>query len=47
VEKYNLIAWDVPCHGKSRPYEKFDLEDTTNVIIKIMKEFLEEKVLCS
>lgn len=30
--KYNLIVWDAPCHGKSRPYEKFDLEDSTEVI---------------
>ena len=26
-KKYNLIVWDAPCHGKSRPYHKFDLED--------------------
>ena len=36
--KYNLIVWDAPCHGKSRPYEKFDLKDSTEVIIKIMEE---------
>ena len=33
--KYNLIVWDAPCHGKSRPYEKFDLEDSTKVIERI------------
>lgn len=37
-EQYNLIAWDAPCHGKSRPYNEFSLKDTTNVILQIMSE---------
>lgn len=37
-EKYNLIVWDAPCHGKSRPYDKFDFEDSTDIIIQIMNE---------
>lgn len=44
--KYNLIVWDAPCHGKSRPYEKFDLKDSTEVIIKIMKENKVENMIC-
>lgn len=36
--KYNLITWDAPCHGKSRPYDVLSFEDTTNVILQIMKE---------
>lgn len=45
-EKYNLIVWDAPCHGKSRSYEKLDLEDSTNVIIKIMEENKVENIIC-
>ena len=34
--KYNLIAWDAPCHGKSRPYEGFSFADTSEVIVRIL-----------
>ena len=44
--KYNLIVWDAPGHGKSRPYEKFDLKDSTEVIIKIMEENKVENMIC-
>lgn len=36
--KYNLIAWDAPCHGKSRPYNEFSFENTTKAILQIMNE---------
>ena len=36
--KYNLIAWDPPCHGKSRPYRVFSFEDTSNAILLILGE---------
>ena len=26
--KFNLIVWDAPCHGKSRPYSNFSFENT-------------------
>lgn len=44
--KYNLIVWDAPCHGKSRPYDKFDLEDSAKIIIKIMKENKVKDIIC-
>lgn len=44
--KYNLIVWDAPFHGKSRPYEKFELGDSTEVIIKIMEENKVEDMIC-
>lgn len=36
--KYNLIVWDAPCHGKSRPYNKFSFENTSNIILQILDE---------
>ena len=33
-EKYNVIVWDAPCHGKSRPYSLLSLEDSSEVILK-------------
>ncbi len=36
--KYNLIAWDAPCHGKSRPFDKFSFDITTEIILQIMAE---------
>ncbi len=44
-EKYNLIAWDAPCHGKSRPYDKFDFEDSTDVILQIINENRVENII--
>lgn len=43
--KYNLITWDAPCHGKSRPYEEFSYENTSNVILKIMNENQVEDII--
>jgi len=37
-EKYNIIVWDAPCHGKSRPYVEFSYEESNAIILKIMKE---------
>jgi len=36
--KYNVIAWDAPCHGKSRPYNMLSLEDSSEVILQMLKE---------
>lgn len=36
--KYNLLVWDAPCHGKSRPYDEFSFNDTTDIILQIMNE---------
>ena len=44
-DKYNLIVWDAPCHGKSRPYNEFSFEDTTKVILQIMNENHAENIV--
>lgn len=36
--KYNLLVWDAPCHGKSRPYKEFSFENTSKVIKQILDE---------
>jgi len=36
--KYNIIAWDAPAHGKSRPFLKFDFELTSKLIQHILIE---------
>lgn len=33
---FNLIAWDAPAHGASRPYEHFAYEDAANGIRRIL-----------
>lgn len=43
--KYNIIVWDAPCHGKSRPYNNFSFENTSNAILKIMQENNVENIL--
>ena len=35
-ERYNIIVWDAPCHGKSRPYQGISYKDTSEVILKIL-----------
>ncbi|MBQ8781052.1 MAG: alpha/beta hydrolase [Oscillospiraceae bacterium] len=35
---YNLIVWDSPAHGKSRPYNDFSFENTSDDIFRILKE---------
>lgn len=34
-DAYNIILWDAPAHGKSRPYKKFDYENAAIVIKKL------------
>jgi pimeloyl-ACP methyl ester carboxylesterase len=36
--KYNLILWDAPAHGKSRPFENFTYEKAANAIKQIFDE---------
>ena len=43
--KYNLISWDAPGHGKSRPYSRFDLEHATEVILQILTELGAERII--
>lgn len=35
TDKYNIILWDAPAHGKSRPYENFTYEKAAIAIKKI------------
>lgn len=36
--KYNVIAWDAPAHGKSRPYSAFTYEKAAKVMYDILCE---------
>ncbi len=35
---YNVIVWDAPAHGKSRPYREFSYNNAVEVMIKILNE---------
>ena len=35
-EEYNVIIWDCPCHGKSRPYEQFSYSNVVADMKKII-----------
>ncbi|MBQ6388664.1 MAG: alpha/beta hydrolase [Mogibacterium sp.] len=35
---YNLLTWDTPAHGKSRPFAEFDFGDTSEYIKTILDE---------
>lgn len=35
-EEYNLLTWDAPAHGASRPFETFDFGDTSDYIKQIL-----------
>ncbi len=35
-DKYNIIVWDCPCHGKSRPYEQFTYTNVATEIKNIL-----------
>ena len=37
-ENYNIIAWDAPAHGESRPYPEFTYENAANGVKKILDE---------
>lgn len=37
-ENYNILTWDTPAHGRSRPFEAFDYQDTSDY----MKEILDQ-----
>lgn len=40
-DKYNIVVWDCPCHGKSRPYENFSY---ANVALELNSILLAEGV---
>lgn len=35
---YNLIVWDAPMHGNSKPFIKFDMDISVNIILSILHE---------
>lgn len=35
--QYNIIMWDAPAHGKSRPYANFDFNATSNAVKGILQ----------
>jgi len=35
---YSVILWDVPMHGKSRPYKNFSYSDSADVLKKILEK---------
>ena len=37
-KEYNILTWDTPSHGKSRPFEKFDFSDTSEYIKDILDQ---------
>ncbi len=37
-DKYNILIWDAPAHGSSRPFEDFNYEKAANAIKGIFDE---------
>lgn len=37
ADSYNIIVWDCPCHGKSRPYNGFSYSNVTCELYSILK----------
>lgn len=35
-DKYNVIVWDCPCHGKSRPYKSFNYSNVSKELNSIL-----------
>ncbi len=44
-KEYNLLTWDTPAHGKSRPFEAFDFGDTSEYIKTILDQNTVDKVI--
>lgn len=42
---YNLLTWDTPAHGKSRPFEAFDFNNTSSYIKIILNKLSVEHVI--
>lgn len=43
--EYNLLTWDTPAHGKSRPFAEFDFADTSEYIMSILDKYAAERVV--
>ena len=45
IKDYNILTWDTPAHGKSRPFATFDFEDTSEYIKNILDQHSVDKVI--
>lgn len=45
AEDHNLLTWDTPAHGKSRPFASFDFEDTSCYIRSILDKHSVDQVI--
>ncbi len=43
--RYNVIVWDAPAHGNSRPYMNFSYEDTSTILLQILKNLQIDSVV--
>lgn len=43
--RYNVIAWDAPLHGRSRPYKDFSFKNAAEDIKAILKENDAEEII--
>ena len=44
-KEYNLLTWDTPAHGKSRPFAGFDFADSSVFIKSILDKYADERVV--
>ena len=45
TKDYNILTWDTPAHGKSRPFATFDFGDTSDYIKSILDQHSVDKVI--
>lgn len=44
--KYNLLLWDIPLHGMSKPYQNFSYQNTSQIMhLMFQKEGIEQAIL--
>ena len=44
-EDYNLLTWDTPAHGKSRPFDEFDFGDASEYMKSILDRLSVDRVI--
>ncbi|WP_370586913.1 alpha/beta fold hydrolase [Treponema sp. Marseille-Q3903] len=44
-KEYNLLTWDTPARGKSRPFAAFDFSDTSSYIKSILDKLSVERII--
>lgn len=45
AEDFNILTWDTPAHGKSRPFAAFDFADTSEYIRSILDKYSVDQVI--